>query len=118
MSLSCGIAVEKWLKIPSKRTGEDHTIIIISNNNNNIVTTNNCLSSNLKGESEGLLAAAQDQAINTRNYREEICDQQVESKCRMCSHHKETLDHIVSGREVVSKTEYIPRHNKAAAYLH
>ena len=28
------------------------------------------------------------------------------------------LDHIVSGCEVLAKTEYISRHNKAAAYLH
>ena len=44
------------------------------------VTTNKWLSSNLKGETEGLLVAAQDQAINTRNYQKVICGQQVESK--------------------------------------
>ena len=72
MSLICRIAVETWLRIPSKRTGEDRTIIIISNtttNNNNIVTTNKCLSSNLKGETEGLLVAAQDQAINSKHQK-------------------------------------------------
>ena len=62
--------------------------------------------------------AAQDQAINTRNYQKVICGQQVESKCRMCSQHEETVDHIVSGCEVLAKTEYISRHNNAAAYLH
>ncbi|CAH3186229.1 unnamed protein product, partial [Porites lobata] len=29
-----------------------------------------------------------------------------------------TVDHIVSGCEVLAKTEYISRHNNAAAYLH
>ncbi|CAH3188416.1 unnamed protein product [Porites evermanni] len=82
------------------------------------VTTNKWLSSNLKGETEGLLVAAQDQAINTRNYQKVICGQQVESKCRLCSQHEETVDHIVSGCEVLAKTEYISRHNNAAAYLH
>ncbi|CAH3168102.1 unnamed protein product [Porites evermanni] len=82
------------------------------------VTTNKWLSSNLKGETEGLLVAAQDQAINTRNYQKVICGQQVESKCRMCSQHEETVAHIVSGYEVLAKTEYISRHNNAAAYLH
>ena len=67
------------------------------------ITTNKWLSSNLKGETEGLLVAAQDQAINTRNFQKVICDQQVESKCRMCSQHEETVDHIVSGCEVLAK---------------
>ena len=35
-----------------------------------------------------------------------------------CSQHKETVDHIVSGCEVLAKTEYISRHNKAAVYRH
>ena len=62
--------------------------------------------------------AAQDQAINTRNYQKVICGQQVESKCRMSSQREETVDHIVSGCEVLAKTEYISRHNNAASYLH
>ena len=32
--------------------------------------------------------------------------------------HEETVDHIVSGCEVLAKTEYIFRRNNAAAYLH
>ena len=80
-------------------------------------TTNKWLSSNLKGKTEGLLVATQDQAIKTRN-KKVICGQQVESKFRMCLRHKEIVDHIVSGREVLSKTEYISRNNNAAEYLH
>ena len=80
-------------------------------------TTNKWLSSNLKGETEGLLVAAQDQEINTINYQKVICGQQVESKCGMCSQHEETVDHILLGCEVLAKAEYITRHNKAAAYL-
>ena len=43
----------------------------------------------------------------------------------MCSQHEETVDRvvyerdrIVYEREALAKTEYISRHNKAAAYLH
>ena len=36
----------------------------------------------------------------------------------MCSQHEETVDRIVSGCEVLAKTEYISRDNNAAAYLH
>ena len=83
-----------------------------------IVTTNKWLSSNLKGETERLLVAAQDQALNTRNYHKVICGQKVEGKCRTCSQYEETVDHIVPGCEVLAKTEYISRHDKAAAYFH
>ena len=83
-----------------------------------IIINDKWLSSNLKGETEGLLVAAQDQAISTRNYQKVICGQQVDSKCRMCSQHEEAVDHIVSGCEVLAKTEYISRRNNAAAYLH
>ena len=64
------------------------------------ITTNKWLSSNLKGETERLLVAAQDQAVNTRNCQKVICGQQMESKCSMYSPHEETVDLIVSGCEV------------------
>ena len=83
-----------------------------------IVNTNKWLSSNLKGETDGLLVAAQDQALNARNDQKVICGQKLKRKCRMCSQHEETVDHIVSGCEVLAKTEYISRQNEAAAHLH
>ena len=76
------------------------------------------LSSNLKKETEEPLVAAQDQATKTKNHQKLICDKQVKSKCKVCSQYEETVDHIVSGCEVLVKTEYISRHNKAAAYRH
>ena len=42
----------------------------------------------------------------------------MESKCRMCSRHEETMDYIVPECVVLAKVEYISRHNNAAAYLH
>ena len=35
----------------------------------------------------------------------------------MCSEHEETVDQIVSGCEVVAKTEYLSKYNEAAASL-
>ena len=37
---------------------------------------------------------------------------------RNCGQFQETVDHLVSGCPERAKTEYIQRHNKAAAYLH
>ena len=82
------------------------------------VTTNKWLSSNLKEETEGLLVTVQDPAINSRNYQKVICGIEVESKSRLCLKHEETVDHIVSRCEVLAKTQYLSRHNDAAAYLH
>ena len=82
------------------------------------VTTSKWLSSDLKGETQGLLVADRDQAFNTRNYQKVICGQKVERNSKMCSQYEEIEDHIVSGCEVLAKAEYISRHDKAAAYLH
>ena len=53
---------------------------ILQTPHDDTVTTNKRFSSILKGETEGLLVAAQDQALKTRNYHKVICGQKVESK--------------------------------------
>ena len=80
--------------------------------------TNNWLRSDIKGETEGLLIAAQDQALYTRNYQQHIVGNEIGSRCRMCYKESEIIDNITSGCEVLAKAEYIDSHNKAAAYLH
>ena len=85
------LSIKQKLSLPPKVHGLEseverenqsqlHQYILYNNNNNN---NNNYkwFSSNLKGETEGLLVAVQDQAINTRSYQNVICGQQVESKC-------------------------------------
>ena len=62
--------------------------------------------------------AADRAATVPSNYHKVTYGQQVESKCRIFSQYEETMDHIVSGCEVLAKKEYISRHNNAAAYLH
>ena len=42
----------------------------------------------------------------------------VDSRCRICYKQSETIDHIISGFEVLAKAEYIERHNKTAAFVH
>ena len=79
---------------------------------------NNWLKSDIKGETEGLLIAAQDQVLYTRNYQKNIVGKEIDSRYRMCYKQSETIDHIALGCEVLAKSDYIDRHNKAAAYIH
>ena len=75
-------------------------------------------SSGLKAETEGFIIAAQDQSLATRSYHASIIKDGTSPLCRMCNKYDETIDHIVSGCPELAKTEYIHRHNKAAAYMH
>ena len=74
--------------------------------------------SDLKGETESLITAAQDQALKTRNYQKYILGQDIDSTCRLCQKNEETIDHILSGCEVLAKREYLQRHNNVASYIH
>ena len=75
-------------------------------------------STGLKAEAEGLIIAAQDQNLATRSYHARIIKDGTDPMCRICNRYEETIDHIVSGCPELAKTEYIQRHNKAAAYIH
>ena len=75
-------------------------------------------SSDLKGETESLIIAAQDQLLNTRYHQRKIIGMQVDSKCRMCNTVEETVSHILSGCTTLAPTEYTHRHNKVASYIH
>ena len=81
--------------------------------------TNNWLkSSGLKSETEGLILAAQDQSLATKNYKTNVSKTQTDDKCRLCKEKTETIDHIISGCSAIAATEYMARHNKIGVYLH
>lgn len=75
-------------------------------------------SSELKGETEGYITAAQDQSLMTRNYQHNILHQGTDSLCRLCNTKNESIDHILTNCEVLAPTLYLKRHNNAAAYMH
>lgn len=75
------------------------------------------LSSGLKGETEGLIMAAQDQSLATNNYKK-IMGLTSDNTCRLCKKQIETVDHIISGCEVLANNEYTHRHNNVARYIH
>ena len=85
----------------------------------NDYTTNQWLrSTGLKAETGGMIIAVQDQSLPTKSYFERIVKNGTSPLCRICHNHEETVDHIISGCPVLAKTNYLERHNKAAAYIH
>ena len=75
-------------------------------------------SAGLKGETEGLILAAQDQSLATNNYKKVISKTGTDDKCRVCHSKTETIDHIVAGCSLLAPTEYLKRHNEIGKYLH
>jgi hypothetical protein len=66
----------------------------------------------IKGETESVIMAAQDQAISTNYFKKKILKQEIESGCRLCKEYEETIDHLTSGCPTLAKNEYIIRHDK------
>ena len=71
-----------------------------------------------KGETEGLITAAQDQALNIRYYSKHIIKQGTTDRCRMCHTQPENVEHIISGCQTLAADQYCNRHNQVAAQLH
>ena len=62
--------------------------------------------------------ASQGQAIRKNYFKNKILKQEIESKCRLCKQHEETIDHLTSGYPILAKNEYLMRHNKVCTHLH
>ena len=72
----------------------------------------------LKRETESLIMAAQEQALNTNSVKRNIYKMDVPDKCRLCGEKKETVTHIVSACTVIANKEYKRRHDKVCLNLH
>ena len=70
----------------------------------------------LKGETEGLITAAQDQALNTRYYSKHVIKQGSIDRCRMCHTQVETVEHIISGCQILAADKF-PRMARTAGQL-
>ena len=62
--------------------------------------------------------ATEDQAINTNYFKNKIFKEEIESKCRLCKQHEETIDPLTSGCPILEKKEYLMRHDKVCSHLH
>jgi hypothetical protein len=70
----------------------------------------------IKGETESVIMAAQDQTISTNYFKKKILKQEIESRCRLCKEYEETIDHLKSGCSTLAKNECIIRYDKACTH--
>ncbi|XP_053114405.1 uncharacterized protein LOC128328439 [Hemicordylus capensis] len=73
---------------------------------------------NLKKETEGLILAAQEQALRTNAIRAKVKKSTTNSKCRLCKEADETVDHLISCCKKIAQTDYKQRHGKIAGMIH
>ena len=74
-------------------------------------------SASLKGETEEVIIAAQDQSLATNNYRK-VIKGRINPKSRLCHENDENIEHIKPGFSELAKREYLERHNKVLVYMH
>ena len=72
----------------------------------------------LKKETEGIIFAAQDQALRTNAVIARIENQNVSSKWRMCGSHDETVQRILCSCRKLAQTEYKKRHGFVGRVIH
>jgi hypothetical protein len=72
----------------------------------------------VKGETESTIVAAQNQATSTNYFKNKTLKEDIESKCRLCKQHEETVDHLNSGWTILAKNEYLMRYDKFCENFH
>ena len=72
----------------------------------------------LKKETEGLIFAAEDQALRTNAVKVRIENQNASSKCKMCGSHDETVQHILCSCPKLAQKEYKTRHDVVGPVIH
>ena len=71
----------------------------------------------LTGGTEGLLIAAQDQALSTRAMWH-VYFAANSPLCRLCGGYDKTVEHLVSGCSFLAVSQYITRHNNVSKFIH
>jgi hypothetical protein len=54
----------------------------------------------------------------TNYFKNKTLKEEIESKCRLCKQHEETLDHLTSECPILAKNECLMRHDKDCTHLH
>ena len=72
----------------------------------------------LKKETEGMITAAQDQALRTNAIKALVEKQNLSPLCRMCGEKDESMGHLVGECSKLAQTEYKHRHDNVARMIH
>lgn len=72
----------------------------------------------LKKETEGMITAAQDQALRTRYVQRMVDGNNISPICRKCNIRNETINHIASECPALAQNQYKKRHDSVAKALH
>ena len=74
--------------------------------------------SNIRANTEALIMAVQEQALNTRAVAHGIYHTVQDPRCRLRKQHAETVAHITSGCSKLAKTEYNEKHNSVLSIVY
>lgn len=66
----------------------------------------------LKGSTESLIIAPQDQPLYTRYHQRAMQTQQINSSCFLCDEAEKHISHFIAGCKVLAASEYTHQHNK------
>ena len=82
--------------------------------------TNEVISKSLlRNEEERIIIAAQDQALRTNWFKKHIEHKNINETCRLCKNKVETVNHILSGCEILQQRgTYTKRHNAVCQLIH
>ena len=73
----------------------------------------------LKRETEGMLMAAQDQALRSNAIKHRIDKAKISPLCRLCGERDETVAHIVAECKMLAQKQYkLWRHDRVATVIH
>ena len=72
----------------------------------------------LKKETEGMIFAAQEQALRTNWIKKHIDKQDIGDKCRMCGEREESVSHLIAECKKLAQRDYKNRHDNIAKIIH
>ena len=72
----------------------------------------------LKKETEAMVCATQEQALQVNSIKHHLDDQDISPMCMLCGKSSQTVIHFSSGCPVLAKSKYRIRHNIMGEHIH